>query len=174
MEDEIQILNWTLRWTHEGITYEADQRHAEIVIKEMNMKQANAVSTPTVPESSEEANLRLSSPDMTKDEASRFRGLVARVNYLSLDRPDLQFAAKTASPHMAQPKVCDWAEIKRIARYFIKASWAVQKFTWQETPTQINMYVDSDWAGNKITRKSTSGGAMFLDKHLIKSWSSTE
>ena len=36
------------------------------------------------------------------------------------------------------------------------------------------MYVDSDWAGNKITRKSTSGGAMFLGKHLIKSWSSTQ
>ena len=96
MKDEIQILNRTLRWTKEGITYEADQRHAEI-IKEMNMKKANAVSTPTVPEPSEEANSRLSSPDMTKDEASRFRGLVARVNYLSLDRPDLQFAAKTAA-----------------------------------------------------------------------------
>ena len=132
MKDEIQILNRTLRWTKEGITYEADQRHAEIVIKEMNMKRANAVSTPTVPEPSEEANSRLSSPDMTKGEASRFRGLVARVNYLSLDRPDLQFAAKTASQHMAQPKVCDWAKIKRIARYLVKASRAVQKFAWQE------------------------------------------
>ena len=111
---------------------------------------------------------------MTKDEASRFRGLVARVNYLSLDRPDLQFAAKTASQHMAQPKVCDSAKIKRIARYLVKATRAVQKFSWQEKPTQIKTYVDSDWAGNKITRKSTSGGAMFLGKHLIKSWSSTQ
>ena len=159
MEDEIQILNRTLRWTKEGITYEADQRHAEIIIKEMNMKQANTVSTPTVPESSEEANLRSSSPGMTKNEASRFPGLVARVVYLSLDRPDLQFAARTASQHMAQPKVCDWAKIKRIARYLVKASRAVQKFAWQEKPTQIKTYVDSDLAGHKITRKSTSGGA---------------
>ena len=100
MEDELQILNRTLRWTKEGITYEADQRHAEIVIKEMNVKKANAVSTPIVPEPSEEANSRLSGPDMTKNDASRFRGLVARVNYLiSLDRPDLQFAAKSESAH---------------------------------------------------------------------------
>ena len=127
MKDEIQILNRTLRWTKEGLTYEADQRHAEIVIKDMNMKRANAVSTPTVPEPNEGKNLRLNSPDMTKDEASRFRGLVARVNYLSVDWPDLQFAAKTASQHMAQPKVCDWAKIKRIARYLVKASRAVQK-----------------------------------------------
>ena len=135
MKDEVQILNRTLRWTKEGITYEADQRHAEIVIKEMNMKKANAVSTPSVPEPSEEANSRLSSPDITKDEG----GLVARVNYLSLDRPDLQFAAKTASQHMAQPKVCDWAKIKRIARYLVKASRAVQKFAWQENYTNHNV-----------------------------------
>ena len=50
MRDEIQILNRTLRWTKEGITCEADQRHADIVIKEMNMKKANAGSTPTVPQ----------------------------------------------------------------------------------------------------------------------------
>ena len=35
MTDEIQILNRTLRWTKEGITCEADQRHAEIVIQDM-------------------------------------------------------------------------------------------------------------------------------------------
>ena len=165
MTDEIQILNRTLRWNKEGITYEAEKRHADIVIKEMNMKKANAVSTPTVPEPS--------SPDMTKDEASRFRGLVACVNYLSLDQPDLQFAATTASQHVAQPKECDWAKIKRIARYLVKASRSVQKFAWQEKLTQITRYVDSDWAGNKITRKSTSGGAMSLGKHLTKSWRST-
>ena len=98
----------------------------------MNMKKAYAASTPTVSEPSEEANLRLSSPDMTKDEAPRFRGLVAHVNYLSLDLFDLLFAAMTASQHMAQPKVCVWAKIKRIARYLVKASRAVQKFAWQE------------------------------------------
>ena len=99
---------------------------------------------------------------MTQDEASWFR-----------DRPDLQFAAKTASEHTAQPKVCVWAKIKRIARYLVNASRAVPKFVWQEKPTQITTNVDSDWAGNKITRKSTSGGAMFLGKHLLKSWSSS-
>ena len=144
MKDEIQILNRTLRWTKEGITYEADQRHAEIVIKEMNMKKANAVSTPTVPEPSEEANLRLRSADMTKDEASRFRELFARVNCVSLDQPDLQFAAK-ASQHI---------------------SLFGRKKHANHSPSRPG------WAGNKITRKSTNGGAMFLGKRLVKSWCS--
>ena len=98
MKDEIQILNRTLRWTKEGTTCEADQRHAEIVIKDMNMKKANAVSTPAVPEPSEKANLRLSNPDMAKDEASRFRGLVARVNYLSLVRSRLAVRGEDSEP----------------------------------------------------------------------------
>ena len=37
-----------------------------------------------------------------------------------------------------------------------------------EKPMQVTTYVDSDWAGNKIRRKSTSGGVMFLGKHLNK------
>ena len=33
---------------------------------------------------------------------------------------------------------------------------------------------DSDWAGNNITKKSTIGSAMYLGKHLIKSWNTTQ
>ena len=38
-----------LRWTKDGVTNEAEQRHAEIVIKDMNMKKPNAVHTPAGP-----------------------------------------------------------------------------------------------------------------------------
>ena len=64
----------------------------------------------------------------------------------------MHFAAKTASQHMAQPKVCDWPKIKRIASYFINS---VQKFAWHEKTMHITTFVDSDWAGNKMTRRST-------------------
>ena len=101
-----------LRWTKDGVTNESDQRHVEIVVKDMNMKKANAAHAGGA-SAVRGANFRLSSPDMTKNEASRFQGLVACVNYLSLDRPDLQRAAKTASQHMAQPKVGDWTKIKQ-------------------------------------------------------------
>ena len=36
------------------------------------------------------------------------------------------------------------------------------------------MFVDSDWAGDKRTRKSTSGGIVVWHKGLIKSWSRTQ
>ena len=112
MENEIRVLNRTLRWTDSGITYEPDQRHAEIIIKELNLvdssksttephksaqRRSNPVGTPAVPENHVALQERDNSEYMDKHDASRYRALSARLNYLSLDRPDLQFAAKRAS-----------------------------------------------------------------------------
>ena len=37
-----------------------------------------------------------------------------------------------------------------------------------------NLCVDSDWAGDNISRKSTSGGAVWIGKQMIKSWSTAQ
>ena len=36
------------------------------------------------------------------------------------------------------------------------------------------MTVDSDWAGDRATRRSTSGGIIRLGDHCLKTWSSTQ
>ena len=41
--------------------------------------------------------------DLEKEEATIFRGLAARLNFLSLDCSDLQFAGKAASREMSKP-----------------------------------------------------------------------
>ena len=38
----------------------------------------------------------------------------------------------------------------------------------------MTLYTDSDWAGCRRTRKSTSGGAILLGNHCVKCWSSTQ
>ena len=35
-------------------------------------------------------------------------------------------------------------------------------------------YSDSDWAGDRATGKSTLGGIVMLETHLVKSWSRTQ
>ena len=42
---------------------------------------------------------------MSKLEAKEFRCLAARLNYLSQDCPDLQFAAKEVARHMSRPTI---------------------------------------------------------------------
>jgi len=50
----------------------------------------------------------------------------------------------------------------------------VQSFEWQASQSEFDTFVDSDWAGCKSTCRSTSGGAVRLGWHTIRSWSSTQ
>ena len=59
-----------------------------------------------------------------------FRGLAARINYLSQDRMDLQFANKAVSKFMSAPTDLGWKILKRVGRYLVGARRTVQKFRW--------------------------------------------
>ena len=43
---ESRILNRVVRWTPQGWEYEADQRHAELIVKAMGVEKGKAVATP--------------------------------------------------------------------------------------------------------------------------------
>ena len=172
-KQEIQILKRTLRWTEHGIEYEADERHSALVIKELELEGAKPVSTPYGPEEHKPLENMEVTPLDTK-EASRYRAIVARLNYLAQDRPDLQYAVKEACKRMSAPTAQDWPALRRIGRYLVGAPRAVQLMAWQEEPGHITVFADSDWAGDKTSAKSTSGGMVFRGRHLLKSWSSTQ
>ena len=50
----------------------------------------------------------------------------------------------------------------------------MQVFEWLQGTVGISTYVDSDWAGDKKTCKSTSGEMVFRGTHLLKSWSTNQ
>ena len=54
---EMRILNRIVRLMDDGLRYEADPRHAEMMIRAMDLAEANAVSTPGVTVPSDQANL---------------------------------------------------------------------------------------------------------------------
>ena len=48
-DKSVRLLNRVITWTADGIHYEADQRHAELVIKDMGLEgNSNSVVTPGV------------------------------------------------------------------------------------------------------------------------------
>ena len=75
---------------------------------------------------------------------------------------------------MAQPREADWLKLKRVARYLVGAPTLHQVFEWQEAPTLLHTYTDSDWAGDRETRKSTTGGAVTWGRHTLKTWSTSQ
>ena len=169
---EERVLNRVIRVTPEGWEYEPDQRHAELLVSALDLKQAKAVQTPW----EEDRPWKEAEEDMPlqEEEVRKYRSLAARANYLALDRCDIQYAVKEICRGMANPTRKDYRRLKRLGRYLVGRPRMVARFPWQKRPGRIDAYSDSDWAGCRRTAKSTSGGALVVGSHCIKTWSSTQ
>ena len=99
----IRVLNRVLAWTPEGIAYEADQRHADLVVSTLGLQEPTGESTPGTREEVERM-LKDEGEPLPPHAAIEYRALAARLNYLALDRPDIQYATKEAVKHMATPR----------------------------------------------------------------------
>ena len=114
------------------------------------------------------------SEPMSPADCSLFRAATARLNFLALDRPDVQYSSKECSRKMANPVNRDWEPVRRLVRYLIENPRMVMQYEFQDTVKQIDGYCDSNWAGCRTTRRSTSGASLMAGKHLLKSYSKTQ
>ena len=176
---EVRVLNKVIRYTDEGLELEADPRHAELVVRDLGLEDAKTCKTPgvkaetrrTVKKSGEEDQEDAEDEQaMAPRDATQYRAVVARLNYMAADRPDIQFAVKEVARNMSAPLASHWHALKRIGTYLKGRPRLVLKYHWQQTPSTAVTYTDSDWAGCKKTGKSTSGGIVTLGGHVIKSY----
>ena len=119
----------------------------------------NSHNTPGIKQSEsneEEGDDELLSPG----ESTMYRGLVARGNYLTQDRSDIQYAVKEVSRGMSKPKRRDFRRLKRLGKYLIANKRMVHHYEYQEGVKNLTTWTDSDHAGCKVTRKSTSAGVV--------------
>ena len=107
-------------------------------------------------------------------EVTEFRGTAARLNFMAQDCPDVQFATKEICRGMSSPTRSSWARVKRLARYLLAREKTVYVYEWLYEDSELNLYTDSDWAGCRRTRKSTTGGVLMRGPHCIKTWSVTQ
>jgi hypothetical protein len=74
---------------------------------------------------------------------------------------------------MSKPTASAWEALKRLCRYLCGLPRLVFRYDIQDSEG-LTVYSDTDWGGCTKTRKSTSGGCIFVGTHLLKSWSSTQ
>ncbi len=190
---EIRVLNKVIRLTEQGLELEADPRHAELVVRALGLEAAKPSPTPGTKatkkstvrdklqndaeaegeeEDEEGAGDEEEGPEeLAQGEAKEYRAIVARLNYIASDRPDIQFAVKEAARNMATPRREHWPAVKRIGKYLKGRPRLVMKYEWQKPLGTVVTYTDSDWAGCSKTGKSTSGGIVTIGGHMIKSYS---
>ncbi|PNX58596.1 copia protein, partial [Trifolium pratense] len=101
---------------------------------------------------------------------SKYRGMIGSLLYLTASRPDIMFSVCMCARFQANPKESHLSAVKRIMRYLI----GTQKMgLWYPRGTNCTLvgYSDSDFAGCKMDRKSTSGTCHLLGNSLV-SWHS--
>ena len=107
-------------------------------------------------------------------ETTKYRAIAARANFLATDRPDILYAAKALTRKMAEPTYDDWEKSVRPGRYLKTRPKLSIWYKYQELPIQMETFSDTDWAGCKRTRRSTTGGYAVYGSHLIKTWCKTQ
>ena len=108
------------------------------------------------------------------ESTTAFRGLVARANYMAQDRAELQYPVKELCRCMSAPDNDVWGRLKRLVRYLVGRPRAVMQFKWQAFEDVLDVDSDANWAGCRVTRKSTSGVTLLWGKVCLRSYSSTQ
>ena len=156
----------------ERIEFQADPRHAEVLVKMcgLDAQTSKGVSTPGIKVPVNDDTQR----KLGSEEATLFRSICMRLGYLSLDRPDLQYVAKECARGMAEPEERHLIMLKRAARYLLRAPALVWTWKKQKWPGKVCGHSDTDWAGCPVTRKSTNGTALTFGTHTWFTQSSTQ
>ena len=109
------IPNRCLEWNTDGIHYETDPKHVEIVIRELKIENAKPVVGPNI-----------KTTQLTDDEnphfareSSKVRQLIAMCNFIAQYRPDAHYAVKEITRGMASPKKTVWEERVRLGKYLV-------------------------------------------------------
>ena len=83
---------------------------------------------------------------------------MARCCCVVQDRADIQYAEAW---HARQRVI--WRQVKRLGRCSEGRPRAIAKISCQQQPSPIDAFSDSDWAGCKLTARSTRGGATIME-----------
>ncbi len=115
---DCRLLNRVVRCTLEGWDVEPDHRRVDMPVQALELKGANRVTTPVdhEPRGKEEEN----EVELSPSEATTYRRIAARANYLAAHRPDLMYAVKELCRGMAKPTKGHWLKLKRLGRCLIE------------------------------------------------------
>jgi hypothetical protein len=135
------------------------------LLKRFDMIGSSSVKTPMTPNIPLHADLSGNSVDQTS-----YRAIIGSLLYLTASRPDIMYSTCICARYQANPKESHLLAAKRILRY-LKGTPSLGLWYPKDSGFELTAYTDSDYAGCKLDRKSTSGSCQFLGEKLV-SWSS--
>ena len=111
---EGKVLNRILRWQDNGWELEADPRHCGLVIERLDLTGAKGLSSPG--NCDDDRDTPEDNQELIGNDVTLFRGLAAGLNYLALDRADIQFSSKEICREMSRPTRGSLQRLHHLAR----------------------------------------------------------
>ena len=111
---------------------------------------------------------------LTDAHATACRSLAARAGHHALDGPDIQFVCNEIGSAMAKPSERHWTMLRRVAEHLKGKPRLVHTYWKERGDRRVNAYIHANWAGNRTTRRSTSGCIVLFINHWIKLWSKSK
>ena len=134
------------------IQYEGNERHAKTVVVDKGLQgDSKGLDAATVKEDDGTDETE----DYTEAGSKRHRSLAAAVNVLSLDRPDLHYAASVLGWSTSRPTAKSEAWLKRVARHLLAHPRFVHTYCRGVASEVLKLVVwsDSDMADCRASRK---------------------
>jgi hypothetical protein len=99
-----------------------------------------------------------------------YHSMIGSLLYLCASRPDILLSVCMCARFQVTPKDCHLRVVKIIMRYLVITP-NIGLWYLKGSHFELLRYLDADYAGCKVDRKSTSGTCQFLGRSLV-SWSS--
>ncbi|KAL8101032.1 hypothetical protein AgCh_033059 [Apium graveolens] len=149
------FLGLQVKHTEEG-TFICQSKYTRNLLKKFGMQDCSTASTPMATSTKLDKDIG-KSVDITN-----YRGMIGYLLYLTASRPDImclcaRFQADPREPHLKK-------KIK-----YLKGTTNLGLWYPRKSDFKLIGYLDADFAGCKIDRKSTSGSCQFLGGRLV-SW----
>ena len=123
---ETTYLNRKLKWNEANwMSYEGDEKHADVLLRDWGLVHCRAVSSTLTKELEDKIG---DGCKLSESEARRVRRSIARINFMSQDRPDLCCAARILSKHMASPTDGRRHALIHVVKYLKGHARCVNKF----------------------------------------------
>ncbi|GJX83468.1 hypothetical protein Tco_0332949 [Tanacetum coccineum] len=95
-----------------------------------------------------------------------YRGMIGSLMHLTATRPDIQFSTVLCVRYQSNPKESHLTAVKRILRY-LKGTLTLGLYYPKCSGFDLKGYLDPDYAGCNMDRKSTSGACQTLGGKLV-------
>jgi hypothetical protein len=150
------FLGFQIKQVKEG-TFIIQTKYTHDMLKKFDMVNAKPIKTPMPTNGHLDLNENGTAMDIEV-----YRSMISSLLYLCASRPDIMLSVCMCARFQANPKECHLSTVKRILRYLVHTP---NLGLWYPKGSKFNLlgYSDSDYAGCKVERKSTSGTCQFLD-----------